>query len=414
MKLLVQKFGGSSLTTDEMREKVIKKITSRVNNGYKLVVVVSAMGRNGSPYATDTLLGLLENKHQKLEARELDLLMSCGEIISGVVLVNALADKGYKATCLTGPQAGIITDNNHQDARILKVDIKKILKTLEEDKIVIVTGFQGRSEEGEITTLGRGGSDTSASALGVALKAEAIEIYTDVDGIKTADPRIVSSAKTLGEVNYNEVCQLAIEGAKVIHPRAVEIAMQQNIPLWVKCTFDDTKGTLVTNQNNYEQGGEIKERLITGIAHIPELTQFKVTYDKKETNEVQKMIFKKLAQASISVDFINISPRGAIFTVKGKVADRAEEILTKFNLSISRNDNCAKVAAVGAGMTGVPGIMARIVEALADEDIKILQSADSYTTIWCLVEEKDMEKAVQALHAAFDLDKEKQEPKRVG
>lgn len=407
MKILVQKFGGSSVATEELRKLVAAKIINAKSNGYQVVVVVSAMGREGAPYATDTLLSIATKDNPELSSRELDLLMSCGEIISGVVLTGTLQSMGYKAKCLNGAQAGIITDNQHGDARIVKVDTTKILKALNENYIIIVTGFQGITAEGEITTLGRGGSDTTASALGVALNAEAIEIYTDVDGVKTADPRIVSEAKTLEKVTYNEVCHLAYEGAKVIHPRAVEIAAQKNIPLWVKCTFNEAPGTLVTNARpTIEQEALILgDRPVTGITQITDLTQINVNIKEQGGVQAAAKVFRVLADAGISVDFINVHPEQLIFTVKDNVAAKAEHILASLQYKLVLRSGCAKVAIVGAGMTGLPGVMASIAEALAVENIEILQSADSHITIWCLVDRQDMEGAVCALHKKFQLNK---------
>ncbi|HWJ03898.1 MAG TPA: aspartate kinase, partial [Verrucomicrobiae bacterium] len=270
LRVLVQKFGGTSVASPEKRAQVAEKIIAAKEEGYSPVVVVSAIGRTGDPYATDTFLNLVKGIYSDVPKREIDILMSCGEVISGVVMVSTLIGLGHDAVLLTGAQAGILTTNNFGDARIVRIEPKAILENLAEGKVVVVTGFQGITENGEITTLGRGGSDTTASALGVALDAEAIDIYTDVEGIMTADPRIVDDAKILDVITYNEICQLAHQGAKVIHPRAVEIAMQKNIPLRVKSTFSDAPGTLVTNQLDsdfLELGTDITgDRLITGIA----------------------------------------------------------------------------------------------------------------------------------------------------
>jgi len=406
MKLLVQKFGGSSVSTPELRELVAQKIMRSVQEGYATVVVVSAIGRVGDPYATDTLLGLARKNYSDMAKRELDLLMACGEIISGVVLVSTLLAQGYDAVFLTGGQAGIVTDNSFGDARILKINPERTLNYLKQQKIVVVAGFQGCTEEGEMTTLGRGGSDTTAAALGVALRAEAVDIYTDVDGIMTADPRIVKGAKMLEVVTYNEICQLAQQGAKVIHPRAVEIAMQQNIPLRVKCTFNDSPGTLVTNRGEIlEQGTVIySDRPITGITQIANITQLKViTRDLSDKKGAELKIFKALALANVSVDFINVNPDAVMFTVSDDVAGKAIQILQNMNFDPEALPGCAKVSAVGAGMAGIPGVMASIVEALTKEEVQILQSSDSHTTIWCLVRREDMDKAVQALHEQFRL-----------
>lgn len=404
MKFIIQKFGGTSVASPSLREQVIAKIIKAHKEGYSPVVVVSAMGRSGDPYATDTLINFVKEINHAIPPRELDILMGCGEIISGVTMVNTLEKYGYKSAFLTGGQAGIVTDNNHNDARILEVNPQNIIKYAEKDHIVVVAGFQGHTNDGEITTLGRGGSDTTAAALGVALQAEYIEIYTDVDGIMTADPRIVKNARTLDVVTYNEICHLAYEGAKVIHPRAVEIAMQHNIPLKVKCTFSDDPGTLVMSNSEFSKYDIIYDRPVTGITHIPDLTQIKVfTKDYPQIENIQLKIFKAIYLADISIDFINIHPHAVIFTVKNNLGDKVVQILENMGVKAEVINNCAKIAAVGAGMTGVPGVMANIIEALTKVDVQILQSADSYTTIWCLVKNDDMEKAVQALHEHFKL-----------
>ncbi len=404
MKFLVQKFGGTSVATPQGREMVAAKVVAAKEEGYMPVVVVSAMGRSGDPYATDTLINLVKQVNRNVSPREMDLLMSCGEIISGVVMVATLEKMGHPAVFLTGAQAGIITDNNFSEARILRVKPEAVLKYARDGKIVVVAGFQGISEEGEITTLGRGGSDTTAAALGVALNAEYVDIYTDVDGIMTADPRIVSDAVAREMVTYDEICQLAHEGAKVVHPRAVEIVMQKNIPLRVKSTFSDAPGTLVTSSGEVYKGtiDITRDRTITGITQIPNVVQFKINTDEgPEGLKQQRRLFKGLALAGISLDFINVYPGQVVFTVREDMAEKAAQVLenTGFVAEIIRG--CAKVAAVGAGMTGVPGVMASIVDALSKENIPILQSSDSHTTIWVLVRQEDMEKAVRALHRQF-------------
>jgi len=404
MGIIVQKFGGTSVSTLENRQKVVKKIISAKSKGKSVVVVVSAMGRKGEPYSTDNLIELVEDLKENISDREMDLLLSCGEIISGVLLTGLLQSQGYNAICLTGAQAGIITDNFHGCARIIKVNPELIHYYLNQDYIVVVAGYQGITEDGEITTLGRGGSDTTAAALGVALNAEIVEIYTDVNGLKTADPRIVEEAKTLDKVTYNEVCQLAYEGARIIHPRAVEIAMQGSIPLRIRSTFTDDPGTLVASKIYPYEGKRIKgDRLITGIAQITNISQIKINSPEISKMETKKEILETIANSSISIDFINIFPEQIVFTVPDFLADKVEKIISSKGYKVNVLKNCAKVAAVGAGMTGVPGVMARIVKALAEEGIDILQSADSYTTIWCLVDNKDMKKAVKALLKEFDL-----------
>lgn len=405
MRFIVQKFGGTSVATPELRERVAGKIIAAKAEGYTPVVVVSAIGRAGDPYATDTLINFARQAHRDLSAREMDLLMSCGEVISGVVMAAVLQKAGHPAVFLTGAQAGIVTDGNYNEARILKVKPENILKQAKEGKIVIVAGFQGVTEDGEITTLGRGGSDTTAAALGVALNAAYVDIYTDVEGIMTADPRIVDGAQALEKVTYDEICQLAHEGAKVVHPRAVEIVMQKNIPLRVRSTFSDTPGTLVTSSGEVYRGtiDITRDRTITGITQIPNLVQFKIATEETGTEGLtrQRRLFKSLALSGISLDFINVYPDEVVFTVKADVWQKAAQILENTGFKACVTPDCAKVAAVGAGMTGVPGVMAAIVEALTRENIQILQANDSYTTIWVLVKREDMEKAVRALHRQF-------------
>ncbi|WP_031514456.1 aspartate kinase [Desulfofalx alkaliphila] len=407
MRFLIQKFGGTSLTTPEFRKLVAAKIVSAKNQGFHPVVVISAMGRIGEPYATDTLISVAKQVNREVPARELDLLMSCGEVISGVIMVNTLIEMGCPAVLLTGAQAGIITDANFNGAKILRLEPDKIIEHAKQDKIVVVTGFQGVTEDGEITTLGRGGSDTTAAALGVALDAECIDIYTDVEGIMTADPHIVDDAVILNKVTYNEICQLAHEGAKVIHPRAVEIAMQKNIPLRVRCAFSDAPGTLVTRHGEV-YGGTIDvtlDRTITGLTNIADITQITIAVSELKVENPLLKIFKGMALSDISVDFWNVNPEYIAFTVKNSDVEKAKQVLENMGISPTLRPGCAKVAAVGAGMTGVPGVMARVVEALTAEGVEILQSSDSHTTIWVLVKQEDMKKAVVALHRKFNLDK---------
>ncbi|RDW17786.1 aspartate kinase [Oceanobacillus chungangensis] len=400
MQLLVQKYGGTSVQSKENRQHVIKHIKDALVQGYKLVVVVSALGRKPDPYATDTLLGLVDFPGNQNANRELDLLMSCGEIISSVVLTSELKNQQINSLALTGAQAGIITTRDYNHARIKKVDTKRIIHELQYHDVVVVAGFQGQTESGEITTIGRGGSDTSAAALGAALLAEQIEIFTDVNGIMTADPRLVENARHLESVTYTEICNLAYQGAKVVHPRAVEIAMQANIPMRIRSTYTDLPGTYVTSATSIEI--EIPDRLITGIAHISSISQIRVQ-TKESAYRIQSEVFKAMAGAGISVDFINMSPTGVIYTIPDYVTNEAVSILESLGFHPEITENCAKVSAVGAGMTGQPGVISKIVQALTEAGIEILQSADSYTTIWVLVMQKDLHLAVNALHEVFEL-----------
>ncbi|MEC2076925.1 aspartate kinase [Metabacillus fastidiosus] len=399
MKIIVQKFGGTSVKNEQGRSMALKHIKETVHEGYKVVVVVSAMGRNGDPYATDTLLNLIYGDVHNISNREQDMLLSCGEIISAVVFTSMLNENGLKAAALNGKQAGFITNNEHTNAKIIDMKCDRLSSMLEEKDVVVVAGFQGaHSKNGDITTIGRGGSDTSAAALGAALKAEYVDIFTDVEGVMTADPKIVENAKPLSVVTYTEICNLAYQGAKVIHPRAVEIAMQAKVPIRIRSTYSNSSGTLVTANSN------VHERLITGITHVTGVTQIRVSAKEGQYN-VQREVFKAMANANISVDFFNITPKGVVYTVTEQVTDRAVTILEEFGYDPVVKRNCAKVSTVGAGISGVPGVTSKIVTALSEQGIQILQSADSHTTIWVLVKEEDTEIAVNALHEAFNLAK---------
>ncbi|KEI01402.1 aspartate kinase [Clostridium botulinum] len=400
MKILVQKFGGTSVSTNEKRKLVVKKVLNAINAGYKPVVVVSAMGRKGEPYATDSLLELLTDSFKENNLLATDLLMSCGEVISSVVMSNELSKNNINAIPLTGGQAGINTDENYSDASVKNVDTKCLMKLLEEDKVPVVCGFQGINEQGFVTTLGRGGSDVTAALLGVALKAEQVEIYTDVDGIMTADPRIVKGASLIEEISYNEVFQFADQGAKVIHPRAVEIAMKGNVPLAIKNTMSECKGTMIDNIGSLDASN-----IITGITHMANRVQIRINLDENQGNENYYELLPVLAENLISIDLINVFPKEKIFTIDKKDLNKFDNIMNSINIKYSYIDNCSKIAIIGSRMRGIPGVMAKILKSLVKEKIEILQTADSHTTIWCLVESKYTETAINLLHKEFNLEK---------
>jgi aspartate kinase len=412
MKMIVQKFGGTSVKDEKSRKYALGHVERALVEGYKVVVVVSAMGRKGDPYATDTLLSLIGGNQSKVSKREYDLLLSCGEVISSVVFANMLVESGIKAVSLTGAQAGFRTNNDHTNAKILEMQVDRLLIELEKSDVVVVAGFQGAAKNGDITTIGRGGSDTSAAAIGAALKVEWIDIFTDVDGIMTADPRIAENARPLSVVTYTEVCNMAYQGAKVIHPRAVEIAMQAKVPIRIRSTYSESNGTLVTTSNKDNRGSEIREQMVTGIAHVSNVTQIKV-FAKKDQYYLQSEVFKAMANQSISVDFINISPNSVIYTVTDEMTDQAIQVLKVLGHDPVVERQCAKVSIVGAGIAGVPGVTSKIVTALSEKGIRILQSADSHTTIWVLVKQEDLVQAVNALHDAFQLEQEIYEFKNI-
>ena len=400
MNIIVQKFGGTSVSTEERRKQVIKKIGKAIENGFKPVVVVSAMGRMGEPYATDTLLSLVDNNFKSNNKSAQDLLMCCGEIISSVVLCNDLYKHGITAVPLTGGQAGIITNEVHTDAQAIDVDTHNIIKILEAGKVPVVTGFQGVTRNGFFTTLGRGGSDTSACILGVALKAKEIDIYTDVDGIMTADPRMVADASLINEMTYNEGFQLADQGAKVIHPKAVALAKKGNVPLVIKNTMNDSKGTVIKSNVSEEE-----KRLISGITHLNNRIQVRVRLSENKGKSSYRSLLELLAKNHISLDLINIFPEHQMFTIDSSEKDKLSEIMSKADIKYTTIEECSTIAVVGAGMNGVPGVMARIINTLTSNEIEILQTTDSNMTIWCLIYTKKVPDAIRLLHKEFGLGK---------
>lgn len=394
MDIVVQKFGGTSVSSENNRILVTKKIKKAIKDGYKPVVVVSAMGRKGSPYATDTLLSLVSEEFKINNPRALDLLLSCGETLSTVVMCNDLLREGVEAVPLMGGEAGIRTDNNFNNASILDVNPKNVLKVLEQGKVPVVAGFQGISEEGSITTIGRGGSDVTGAILGAALKAKEVQIYTDVDGIMTADPRIVSKASLIESISYDEVFQFADQGAKVIHPRAVEISRKYNIPLVIKNTLSDCEGTIISSY------GEDNERIITGITHMSNRVQIRISGGSKEHCN---NIFHILAENEISIDLISVFINDKIFTISEVDLDKFKNIAANYEIDYQYTESCSKISIIGSKMRGIPGVMSRILKALEEGNIDILQTADSHTTIWCLVESNKVKNAINLLHNEFKL-----------
>ncbi|MDD2502436.1 MAG: aspartate kinase [Clostridia bacterium] len=403
MRIIIQKFGGTSVAKPENREMTVQKIIAAQKSGYKTVVVVSAMGRKGEPYATDTLIEFLQAVYENTHPRDMDIAMSMGEIMSSVVIANTLRSKGYDSIALTGWQAGIITDTNFGNAEILDVKPSFLLNALEQGKIPVVAGFQGAAKTGEITTLGRGGSDITAVTLGEALNAELIEIYTDVDGIMTADPRIVSNAVTISHISYTEIFQIADQGARVIHPKAVEIAMRSGIPVLIKNSMTDSPGTIISTPAVRKQDIQIyrPERVITSVAHVTGRTQ--ISIDTKRGIEEQNEVLHCLADNNISIDIINIFPEKMIFTIEGNITDKALQVLNVVAKPSRVLMNCSKISAVGERMRGVPGVMSRIILAMRSKQIEVLQTSDSHSTISCLVKGEDTVPAVLALHEEFKL-----------
>ena len=407
MSLVIQKFGGTSVRDHGRRDVVAHWVHKAVTEGHQVIVVVSAMGRLGDPYATDTLLGLLQDQGQPpLEER--DLLISCGEVISAVIVAGHLRATGLQAKALSGGEAGIVTDANFGDARIIEV-IPTALEDLTAQGIVpVIAGFQGRTQGGKITTLGRGGSDTTAVALGAALGADVVDIFTDVDGIKTADPRIVPEARTIAALDYEEVFQLANLGARVIHPRAVEIGRQFGVTIRVRSTFSESLGTLIASgQGTLDPWGHRDpDHAVTGITQLEHLMQFRVAPSVGMHKDWAFRLFMSLGERGVSVDLINLFPDQVYFCVPPEKTEVTAAALDAVNFSYEAFDDRAKVSIVGSAIQGLPGVVGRVMAAMAQSDIEILQSADSHSTITLLLHRCDMERAVASLHKQFHLAEE--------
>lgn len=396
MRIIVQKFGGTSIGTQDGRTKAVEKITAAQAEGFSPVVVVSSMGRLGDPYSSDTLQGLVQATGAQISRHDMDLLLSCGDIVSAVMIVQTLEAAGMPAIALTGSQAGIITDERFGEAQVVDVIPDRILRHLGEGKVVVVTGFQAASRSGDITTLGRGGADTTAALLACALDAEAVEIYTDVDGVMTSDPEIVPEARILRRLNYREICELATNGSNVIHPKAVEMMRDKAIPVRVRNTFSKDEGTLIAD-------GSVS-RIVTGLAQQPGLAQVFIRPEEGPLSPLDSVrVFKTLAGAGISVDMNSVSSDRITFVVKQNTLERTLMLLEPFAYRLETAAHCAKVSLVGAGMQETPGIMAQVVEAMHQAGIAIIQTADSEITISCLIGEDDVNRAVQCLHREFGL-----------
>jgi len=395
LKIVVQKYGGTSVNTKENRENILLNIKDALNEGLRPVIVVSAMGRKPEPYSTDALFSLLPNI-ESTDLRSKDLLASVGELITTVIVSEELKLEGYKAEPLTGGQAGILTDNNFGEGKILDIDTSKIMKLLSDGIIPVVAGFQGISADNQITTLGRGGSDITATALGGALNAELIEIYTDVDGVMTADPNIVNSAELLDVIEYKDVFQLAEYGAKVIHPRAVEFAMKANVPV---CVLNVKKGrksqcTMINDGSDTVRG----KNMFSAVTSLGNCSQVEISFSNLKKEDT---MFSMLADNHISIDMINIFSDRKNFIIKKDDKRKLSEIMNTLNLDYVIKDDFTKITILGNQICGVPGVMAKIIAALYSNDIAVYQSTDSSSTISVLVESDKAQTAVNLLHKAL-------------
>ena len=409
MGLIVQKFGGSSVADAEGMKRVAARIVATKKAGNQVVVVVSAMGDT-----TDELIELANAVTPIPQGRELDMLLTAGERISMAVLAMAINNLGFEALSFTGSQAGVITDSVHGKARIIDVTPGRIREAIDSGAIAIVAGFQGISQDTkDITTLGRGGSDTTAVALAAALEADVCEIYTDVDGVFSADPRVVPSARKLKTVTYEEMLELAAAGAKVLHLRCVEYARRFNLPIHVRSSFSPNEGTWVVE--NHPDGGTMEQAIISGVAH--DKSEAKVTIvGVPDRTGVAARIFQAVADNDINVDMIvqNVSAAATgltdiSFTVSKTEGQKATTVLQRIQgevgfSSIIYDDTIGKLSLVGAGMRSHPGVTATFFAAMADAGVNIEMISTSEIRISVIVRQADLERAAKAAHTAFGLD----------
>ena len=399
------KFGGTSVADAERITSVAGRIAAARESGDQVVVVVSARGNT-----TDELVAAAHEISERPDPREMDMLLSTGERISCALMAMALHDLGHDATSFTGSQAGILTDTSHTKARIVDINPERLREALDDGRIVLVAGFQGVSTERDVTTLGRGGSDTTAVALAAALDADVCEIYTDVKGVYTADPRIVPEARKLQDISYEEMLELAAWGAKVMHPRAVELGAVYNVPIYVASSFKDTPGTLI-------HGGQLMEQRnkVMGIAQDTDVARITIR-GVPDRPGIAAALFQPLGDNGVSVDTIvqNASVErftDLTFTVSRPDMNRAMEIVKPVAKEIGASEvmadtHLAKVSIVGAGMTSGTGYAGRMFRALFDAKVNIELITTSEIRITCLIDEAQVPKAVRALHKAFQLERQ--------
>ena len=405
MALIVQKFGGTSVGSVERIQHVANRVIQEAERGNQVVVVVSAMGKT-----TDALVKLASDITDSPSKREMDMLLTTGEQVTISLLTMALQYKGYEATSLTGWQAGIQTEAVHSNARIQHIDTTRIQRQLDSGRIVVVAGFQGCSEDGSITTLGRGGSDTTAVALAAALKAAKCDIYTDVTGVFTTDPRYVEDARKLHSISYDEMLELANLGAGVLHPRAVEFAKNYQVPLEVRSSLENENGTIVEEEVSMEQN-----LVVRGIAFEDNISRVTI---EGLNNELQTLstIFTALAKEQLNVDIIiqNVTANNRLsisFSIKTVDVDAALAVLKEYKSTlgytrIEHESGLAKVSIVGSGMISNPGVAAEMFEVLAGEKIEVKMVSTSEIKVSTVVPHADMVKAVETLHVAFELEEQ--------
>ncbi len=403
MALIVQKYGGSSLADADRIRHVADRIGRRRAEGNSMVVVVSAMGDT-----TDDLIELAKQVTARPVERELDVLLSTGEVVSSTLMAMALRELGVEAISLTGYQAGIQTDRSHSRARILAVDPQRILREVDQGRAVIVAGFQGITEDLDITTLGRGGSDTTAVALAAALKADRCEIYSDVDGVYSADPRVAPQARKLTDIGYDEMLEMASHGARIMHPRAVELGAVYGLPILVASSFREVEGTLIHGGQTVEPTNKVR-----GVAHDNDVAKITVR-GVPDRPGIAATLFEPLADAGVSVDTIvqNSSLENLTdltFTVSRGDLGRALELTRESGKTIGAREvtsdsRLGKVSIVGTGMQNTPGYASRMFRTLFDAGINIELITTSEIRITCIIDQGRVADAVRALHQAFQLE----------
>lgn len=445
-RIVVQKFGGTSVADDAGRYAAAQRVIASRHAGMSPVVVVSAMGRYGAPYATDTMINFARSIGPDMAKRELDLLMACGELISTVIMAHTIRHlSGINTVAVTGGQAGIVTNWDFGNARIRRIHPDYLLHCLEREKVPIVAGFQGITEQdrhgvhGAVTTLGRGGSDTTATALGVAMQAEAVEIFTDVNGVLTADPDIVPTARTLPTISYEEICEMSYLGAKVIHPRAAEMAMQHDLALWIKRTKGEGDGTFICQHSD-----QADPKVVTGVTHsgvvapvtlhiqdeedkpwveheifrllatadipvyLASTTRTTITFclDKSNVERLQAVLnavvvpVRKPSERGVRVYIVRVGTGSATYEVQRKMIEGAPE-MHPLTVTARIGQEARIVSLIGLLLQDTPGVMARMARALERAGIEPLQTADSRISLSVLVSDAQASAAVSALHQEF-------------
>jgi aspartate kinase len=396
--IAVLKFGGTSVSSRERREVAYRRVLDARDAGYATVAVISAMGRAPDPYATDSLLALVGGRAGSANA---DALLAAGELIAAAIFAEELGQGfGVAARVLSGAQAGIVTDERYGDAKILRVEPSAVVDLLDRGVVPVVAGFQGVSESGTITTLGRGGTDLSAIAIGHALQAERVDIYTDVSGAMTADPARIAQARTIERASLEEMTELAEQGAKVMHNKAADYANRTGTGYAIKGLHSDV-GTTVDE-------GIDHHRPVTGVTSTGRLTWVRVIRGDIESPsrrmQTELEMFARLADAAISIDQVTINQAGVAFVVQGDRGNDLRRLLGDLNLAVRVREGCSKLSVVGAGMRGTPGVVREVVEALSRENVEIIHCTDSNVTISLLVPAGDVARAERAVHEHFHLD----------